>query len=330
MQDSFQRKIEYVRISLTDRCNLRCRYCMPEEGIIKNSHEQMLTFEELERVIRLLTKLGIKKVRLTGGEPLVRKGIISFISRLKAIPEIETLAITTNGVLLKNMAQDLLQAGISQVNISLDTLREDRFLQLTRRPMLKQVLEGIDAIEAAGCKDIKINCVPISGINEEDIANLAAFAKNRPIKVRYIQLMPVGCACHSDFIGLTKNQVMSFIAREHGELIPIENISSGSVVGPAQYYHIPGFKENIGFIDALNHKFCDRCNRVRITAEGFLKLCLNSKDGADLRTPLRSGASDEEILNILQENINRKPQEHFFDNQDNDMKDCRNMYQVGG
>lgn len=329
MKDNLNRKIEYLRISLIDRCNLRCRYCMPEQGVEKNLHEDILTLEEILHLVQLMSQLGIRKVRLTGGEPLIRRNILTLIKEIHKIPSIENIALTTNGILLEDMADDLVNAGINQINISLDTLREDVFEFITRRKGLEKVLSGLEAIEKAGCTDIKINCVPIKGINEADIAPLAALAKDRNIKMRYIEMMPVGCAFESGFRGIPMNEVLRLISEKHGELIPAKK-AENKVLGPAQYYDIAGFKGQIGYIDALQHKFCDKCNRVRLTSEGFLKLCLNNNDGVDLRTPLRNGADDDTLLDILKSTINRKPKEHYFLDESNALKDKRNMYQVGG
>lgn len=329
MLDRLDRKIEYLRISLIDRCNLRCRYCMPERGIKKNSHNDILTLEEILHLVLLMSNLGIRKVRLTGGEPLIRRNILDLIRNIRKIPAIENIAITTNGILLEEMAKDLITAGVDQVNLSLDTLRPDVFKYITRREGLDKVLRGLDAIEKAGCQDIKINCVPMQGVNDEDVPNLAALAKDRPIKIRYIEMMPVGCAFESGFRGIRMDRVLQMIAEKHGTLIPVEN-KSNKVLGPANYYTIEGFKGQIGYIDALQHKFCDKCNRVRLTSEGFLKLCLNNNDGVDLRAPLRTGASDDTLLDILSQAINRKPKEHYFLDESNALKDNRNMYQVGG
>lgn len=329
MFDNLNRKIEYLRISLIDRCNLRCRYCMPEQGIKKNSQRDILTLEEILHLVQLMSRLGIRKVRLTGGEPLIRRDILSLIRNIRQISAIENVAITTNGIMLEEMAADLIAAGVDQVNISLDTLRPDVFEYITRRRGLDRVLRGLDAIEKAGCTDIKINCVPMQGVNEEDIPHLAALAKDRNIKMRYIEMMPVGCAFESGFRGINMDRVLELIAEKHGPLIPVKD-KVNKVAGPANYYRIDGFKGQIGYIDALQHKFCDKCNRVRLTSEGFLKLCLNNNEGIDLRAPLRNNASDDALLDMLSAAINRKPKEHYFLDESNALKDKRNMYQVGG
>jgi len=195
MYDGFHRKIEYARISVTDRCNLRCRYCMPEQGAPKLQHEDILSYEEILRVIRCLAALGVRKVRFTGGEPLVRAGITQLVKAAKQIPGIEYIAITTNGVLLPRMAGELKEAGIDGVNVSLDTLRKDTFSYLTRRDCFGDVKRGLEALEKCGIRDVKLNCVPLAGMNEEDILPLAELARERPLKVRFIELMPIGCAC---------------------------------------------------------------------------------------------------------------------------------------
>lgn len=329
MFDRYQRKIEYVRISLTDRCNLRCRYCMPEEGVEKLRHEDILRFDEIVRIVRALASLGVRKVRLTGGEPLIRRNIVELVREIHAVPGIETIAMTTNGVMLADMAEDLVQAGLTGINISLDTLKAASFTELTRRPFFTRVEDGIEAIAATGLKDVKFNCVPIAGVNEEELPDLVArFTRERPWKFRFIELMPIGCAYEAGFTGVPMAEVRSQLEASFGPLRPV--LPEHGVHGPAVYYQAAGFVGQIGFIDAMEHQFCSSCNRVRLTAEGFLKLCLNARTGVDLRHLLRSGMSDEELRQALQQAIYCKPQEHHFKAASYEEKDSRAMYQVGG
>lgn len=329
MFDRYQRKIEYVRISLTDRCNLRCRYCMPEEGVEKLRHEDILRFDEIVRIVRALASLGVRKVRLTGGEPLIRRNIVELVREIHAVPGIETIAMTTNGVMLADMAEDLVQAGLTGINISLDTLKAASFTELTRRPFFTRVEDGIEAIAATGLKDVKFNCVPIAGVNEEELPDLVArFTRERPWKFRFIELMPIGCAYEAGFTGVPMAEVRSRLEASFGPLRPV--LPEHGVHGPAVYYQAAGFAGQIGFIDAMEHQFCSSCNRVRLTAEGFLKLCLNARTGVDLRHLLGSGMSDEELRQALQQAIYCKPQEHHFKAASYEEKDSRAMYQVGG
>lgn len=327
MQDRFQRNIEYVRISVTDLCNLRCRYCMPGQGIRKMRHEDILSFDEILRIVRALAELGVRKVRLTGGEPLVRKGILELIKEIRHIEGIEVLSLTTNGVLLPEMAADLRSAGVDYVNVSLDTLDEDTFSFLTRRPLLAKVKEGLQALEEAGFTDTKINCVPLAGVNEADVLKLAELARSKPLKVRYIELMPVGCAYRSGLRGIPMDEVRRMLKEAYGAFVQVGQ--GKSLRGPAEYVRPAGFAGQLGFIDAMGHKFCNSCNRVRLTAEGFLKLCLHAGAGLDVRDLLRSGADDRKLLEALSQAIYHKPAEHYFLDADKE-QDSRYMYQVGG
>jgi cyclic pyranopterin phosphate synthase len=302
---------------------------MPEDGIVKMQRADMLTFAEILRVVRALAALGVKKVRLTGGEPLVRRNLTELIYALRQIPGIEQVALTTNGVLLPRMAEDLLQAGLTGLNISLDTLRAGTFAELTRRPLFAQVQAGLEKVLAMGMEQVKFNCVPIYEVNDDEIPALAALAKDYPVQVRVIELMPIGCACDSGCRGVPMAEVRARLEQAYGRLCPVEK-KSGSLQGPAQYYQVAGFAGQVGFIDALEHPFCAACNRVRLTADGFLKLCLNQKNGLNLRDLLRNGISEDKLKWALRQAIYRKPAEHLFRDSKNTAKDSRAMYQVGG
>jgi len=327
MQDGYARTIEYLRLSLTDRCNLRCRYCMPKDGIVKMSHEKILRLEEIVRAVKLLSSLGIKKVRLTGGEPLVRLGVVDLVHRVNEIKGIENISLTTNGILLGDFAEELYQAGLRGLNISLDTLSEDTFEKIADANKIGDVLRGIEAAKNAGFRDIKFNCVPIKNVNEADIIELVKLTAGLGYKLRFIELMPIGQAKIAGLVGLPLEEVRQRIENEFGKMQPVtEKIK---LAGPAVYYKLPNLAGEIGFISALSHKFCAGCNRVRLTADGFLKLCLHSPEGLDLRSQLRADLPDEEIIENMRCAIYQKPAEHYFTHDDH-AQDARAMYQIGG
>lgn len=327
MKDKFNREINYARISVTDRCNLRCRYCMPECGVKKIAHADILTLEEILRVAEIFSRLGIKKIRITGGEPLLRRNLSSLVRDLKKISGIEQVNLTTNGVLLKNFVSELISAGLDGINLSLDALDEKIFTNLTRRRLFNQVLESLQALFDQKFKNLKINCVPLRGGNEKELLKLANLARNNSIKVRFIELMPIGCAWESGLRGIPTAEIFSTLERNFGELLPVYD--KNPLKGPAKYFKPPNFIGEIGFIDAMEHKFCGNCNRIRLTAEGFLKTCLSFDFGLDIKNLLRSGASDDDILEKIRETIYNKPREHFFDDATK-FHDSRLMNQVGG
>ena len=298
---------------------------MPADGVGKLPHYEILTFEEVIRIADMLARLGIRKIRLTGGEPLLRKNLPMLVRELKSLRGIEFVTLTTNGVLLERFASDLIASGIDGINVSLDTLDAREFEVITRRGIFAEVHRGIQFLFDVGFKNVKLNCVPLRGVNEDNLVALAALAKNHDIKVRFIELMPFGCASRSGFVGMTSAEIISKLNTNFGELIPCA--SSEILQGPAKYFSIKGFVGQVGFIDALAHKFCGSCNRIRLTAEGFLKSCLCYDTGADLKKLLRTGASDDEILAVIREAIYRKPLEHSFGVA---AGDARQMYQVGG
>ena len=331
MQDQFQRKIEYLRISVTDCCNLRCRYCMPAHGVKKLRHADILSYEEILRNVRALAGVGIRKVRLTGGEPLVRRDIVHLVRGLKETPGIETVAITTNGVLFGAMMDELLDAGLDAVNLSLDTLDGGKFFSITRRPMFGAVMETLERLTRETQLDIKMNCVPIAGVNDDEITALASLARDHAIKMRFIELMPIGCARTEGYRGVPMDEVRARLKAAFGALLPVGEATHGRAVpkGPATYVQPAGFRGALGFIDAMEHKFCDTCNRVRLTAEGFLKLCLYSNAGLDTRSLLRGGATDAQLADAIAHAVWKKPEEHYFE-MDTETRDRRAMYQVGG
>lgn len=325
MTDGYGRNIDYLRISVTDKCNLRCRYCMPAGGVELMPHENLLTLEEIGRVAQIMAGLGVRKVRLTGGEPLVRKNLTKLISDLHAADGIEEITMTTNGVLFGERARELKEAGLTGVNISLDTLNPLVFKEITGTDRHGQVMEAIDVAIGLGLP-LKINCVPCREFNEKDVISMAELARTKKLDLRYIELMPIGCG--KDFHGIASDEILQKLEERYGKSTPSLEIRGN---GPAQYYNFEGFLGKIGFISPLSHKFCDGCNRVRLTAEGRLKLCLHYNYGMELKPLLRQNATDEEIRQAVKTAILQKPKEHDFKHKEG-LKDSeqRKMVQIGG
>ncbi len=325
MTDGIGRTIDYLRVSVTDKCNLRCQYCMPKEGVKRLPHDSLLSLEELYRVIAVMAELGVKKVRFTGGEPLVRKNLVKLIADVRKISGIEEIALTTNGILLGEKACALKEAGVDRVNVSLDTCDEKTFERITGYDGYKQVREGILAARAAGM-GVKINCVPCRELNGSAWEELALFAKNDGIDVRFIELMPVGCG--KNFSGIPSDEVLKQLAERFGEPKPCEGKRGN---GPAAYYDFCGFRGKIGVISPMSHKFCEACNRVRLTAEGQLKLCLHYNSGIDLRPLLRDNVTDNELGGRICEAMKQKPASHAFEQDVQEAEsDTRKMVQIGG
>lgn len=322
MFDSTRREIHYLRLSVTDLCNLRCRYCMPD-GVEKLEREAVLTYEEFLRLAALFAQCGIDTVRVTGGEPLVRKNVAQLVAGLKAIPGIRKVTMTTNGILLAQQLPALLAAGLDSVNISLDTLRPEVFRQITARDEFAAVQAGLQAALESGIP-VKLNCVPQAGVNEGELEDLAALAENRPLQVRFIEMMPIGYGAAMPCI--SGPELRQRFAHRWPELQPLTEAAFGD--GPAVYYTVPGWQGSIGFIAAVHGKFCASCNRVRLTSQGFLRPCLASEAGCDLRALLRSGADDTQLLAAIRETIWAKPREHHFE--DSSMPATRGMYRIGG
>lgn len=325
MIDGIGRTIDYLRISVTDKCNLRCRYCMPECGVELIPHEELLTLEEIYRVVRIMEGIGIKKIRITGGEPLVRKNIIKLIEDIHALDGIEEIAMTTNGVFFGEKAKDLKRAGLDSVNISLDTMNQESFKKITGFDEHKRVMDAVDAALKQNIR-LKINCVPCREFNENDIEEIALLARNYPVDVRFIELMPVGCG--KNFHGISNDEILSRLEAVYGKGT-VSGEKRGN--GPAKYYDFTEFQGKIGFISPMSHKFCSECNRIRLTAEGRLKLCLHYNSGIELKPLLRSDADDGEIRDKIIEAILKKPQAHdFFHAADVENSDQRKMVQIGG
>lgn len=316
--DNFSRTISYLRLSVTDRCNLRCMYCMPEtDGDTgcrrKNSvilpHVDLLTYEELLRVVCLAVQLGMNKIRLTGGEPLVRKDILRFIARLTRIEGLHEVRLTTNGVLLEEYAQSLYDSGIRQLNISLDSLQAHRFARITGRDCFDQVWRGIMAARDLGFR-IKINVVAMKGINDDEFGDFAALALHQPFQVRFIEFMPVGEKSSWQLEQFIRAADIMAMLTDMGEFIPRQ---SQRIDGPARVYHLQardGRQGTVGFISPISHHFCDQCNRLRLTAEGKLRSCLLNDNERDIKTLLRGGATDEELMRAIRDTVLDKPKGH--------------------
>ena len=303
LSDSFQRPINYLRISVTDRCNLRCIYCMPTCGVRLMSHCDILTYEEIHTVTRAAAELGISKVRITGGEPLVRLGLSQLVRMLAGIKGIDDISLTTNGTLLGNYAAELKQAGLRRVNISLDTLKLDRFEFITGQNKLKEVLEGITIARAVGLNPVKLNMVVMAGINDDELLDFGTKTINEGWHVRFIELMPVarGGTTASQFVPVSD-------MRKHLEQLGgLEPCLADVGNGPARYFRFPNARGTIGFITPVSEHFCFRCNRLRLTADGKLRPCLLSEDEIDLKQPLRSGISLSGLKQLIEETAARKP-----------------------
>ena len=322
MFDSCSRNIRYLRLSVTDLCNLRCRYCMPD-GVEKLEREAVLTYEEFLRLAALFAQCGIDTVRVTGGEPLVRKGVEQLVAGLKATPGIRKVTMTTNGVLLAQQLPALLNAGLDSVNISLDTLRPEVFRRITARDEFAAVQAGLRAALESPLP-VKLYCVPQAGINEGELETIAALARDNDLQVRFIEMMPIGYGAAMPCI--SGPELQARFARRWPGLHPVEGIAFGD--GPAVYYTAPGWKGSIGFITAVHGKFCVSCNRVRLTSLGFLRPCLASEAGCDLRALLRGGADDAQLLAAIRETIWAKPREHHFESRS--VPATCGMYRIGG
>ena len=325
MFDRYQREIHYLRLSVTDLCNLRCRYCMPD-GVEKLEREAVLTYEEFLRLAALFAHCEIDTVWVTSGNALVRKNVAQLVAGLKAAPGIRRVTLTTNAVLLAEQLPALLDAGLDSVNISLDTLRPEVFRQITARDDFAAVQAGLQAALESGLP-VKLNCVPQAGVNEGELETLAALAKDNALQVRFIEMMPIGYGAAMPCI--SGPELRARFARRWPELAPLSAAQEHALGdGPAVYYTVPGWQGSIGFIAAVHGKFCASCNRVRLTSQGFLRPCLASETGCDLRALLRGDADDAQLLTAIRETIWAKPREHHFN--DSSMPATRGMYRIGG
>ncbi|MDR0527964.1 MAG: GTP 3',8-cyclase MoaA [Spirochaetaceae bacterium] len=306
MQDAFGRKIDYLRLSVTDRCPARCIYCVPPEGPQWISHNEIMRFEEFLRLARLSAELGITKIKVTGGEALSRRGLVPFMEALIKTNGIEKVSLTTNAVLLGGHIDALLKAGLKFMNISINTLNEDVFEKIMRINVFNDVMANLDAALLSGM-NIKINCIPIEGYNNDDILPVAFIAKNHNAAVRFIELMPLGLA--GGLTPVPHNVTFAVLEKEFGPLVPCEEHLGE---GPARYYSVRGFKGRIGFISAVSHQFCAFCNRLRLTSTGKIKPCLACPVEIDIKTPLRNGADDAALKKIIEGAVMQKPLSHNF------------------
>lgn len=317
MIDNYGRVIDYMRISVTELCNLRCRYCMPEDGIVKRAHDEMMTAEETIDAVKAAVSLGIKKIRITGGEPLVKRGIVKLCDAISAIEGVEELCITTNGTLLPKFGKELREAGVSRVNISLDTLDPDKYREITRVGELSEALTGIDAAFEAGFDNIKINNVLMGGFNDDEIEDFVKLTVDRPIEVRFIELMPIGGGMDFDRSGfISCQQVLSKVP----ELEPLEHSE-----GVAVLYRLPGAKGRVGLIRPISCEFCGDCNKIRLTSDGMLKPCLHSDAELCIK-----GLQLDEMTEVMKRAVLQKPEMRDALDADNPSHAGRNMNSIGG
>lgn len=323
--DRFNRRINYLRVSITDRCNLRCVYCMPPDGERRLSHREILRYEELLRIVRIALKLGIKKIRLTGGEPFVRKGVQEFIPMLTTLTGLEDVSLTTNGVYLKENLEMLKAAGIKRINVSIDSLNRVKFKRITRFDYLTKVWEGIEKARDMGFYPIKLNVVIMKGINDNEVLDFGRLAIEHPYHIRFIECMPVGFESNS-LAFIPNSEIEKTLVDKFGPLIPV---STGQNDGPAERYRFDGGKGEIGLISPISNSFCQHCNRLRLTANGMLLPCLLSNIEVDIKDPLRRGCLDEELIEVFLKAVDLKPQCHPL-NLDNNQKVHRKMCSIGG
>lgn len=310
LADQFNRPITYLRISVTDKCNLRCVYCMPEQGLPWLPKGQILTYEEITAIVRAAASVGVRSIRISGGEPLIRRNLNRLIAEIAAIDGIEDIALSTNVLLLEDQLDGLLAAGLKRVNISLDTLDAARFVEIARRPGLDRVLSAIDAAIERGLAPVKINCVVMRGKNDDEIEAFARWTKDRAVFVRFIEVMPV----HEN-LGLQHDAYISSdeILERVRSIGDIHAVSGPGGNGPARYYAFDDARGAVGVISPLSHDYCERCNRVRLTADGRLRLCLFGDYEIDLREPLRAGASTEELAGMFRSSMLIKPERHHLE-----------------
>jgi cyclic pyranopterin phosphate synthase len=326
LMDNFARRINYLRISITDRCNLRCRYCMPEGGISLISHEQVLRYEEILRVASLFGQLGIDKIRLTGGEPLARKGILELIRGISHIQEIGDLSLTTNGVLLGEFAPGLVRAGLKRINVSLDTLNREKFAYITRRDRFAQVRNGIEKALDVGLSPVKLNVVAIKGFNDDEILQFAKLTLEKPLAVRFIEFMPTAGV---DLWKRDQVLTVDMIRKEIGKLGPLIPIDGNGRDGPAARFRLREARGELGFISPISSHFCNHCNRLRLTPDGKLRACLFSDNEIDLRSHLRNHCTDEKLKDLLMTALRDKPKRHGIDT--SLFRKCqRTMAAIGG
>ena len=323
--DQYGRHLNYLRMSVTDRCNLRCLYCMPSQGVSKLKHDEILTYEELHRLARLAVRLGVEKIRLTGGEPLLRKGIYDFMPLLTAIPGLLDVSLTTNGIFLRDNVNKIKAAGIKRINVSLDSLQPERYEKITGFDGFHQVWEGIESAKDLGFNPIKINVVVIQGLNDDEIIEFGKLSLDYPFHIRFIEYMPIGVQGANPLHHVTNGELKNQLLRL-GKLLPIPK---SPLDGPADRHKIEGAKGEIGFISALSDHFCPKCNRLRLTPNGHIRPCLLSNLEQNLKGPMRSGASDEELARIFVDAALKKPYEHHI-KAERSIPLCGQMSSIGG
>ena len=330
MLDKYDRDINYLRVSITDRCNLHCTYCRPKEGISLKGHDDILRYEDITRIVSQAVKIGLIKIRLTGGEPLVRRGFVEFARDLKKIQGLQDISLTTNGILLAQYAEDIYKAGITRINISLDSLDKDKYFHITRGGHLDDVFRGIAAAEKAGFSPIKINTVVISGFNDNEALDFAQLAMKKPFQIRFIEIMPisdVNAGQSNDF--LPTNHLYERISK-HFKLEPLKGKKNKSD-GPARIYGVKGGAGEIGFINPVSDHFCSTCNRLRLMADGKLRACLIKDEEIDLKPALIRHCDDDELSGLIRQAILLKPEKHDLDCTDRHLKKChRDMSDIGG
>jgi cyclic pyranopterin phosphate synthase len=305
--DGFSRPITYLRVSVTDKCNLRCIYCMPEGGLPWLRRDEILSYEEIAQIVHAAASVGVRTIRLTGGEPLVRRDLSRLIATIASIPGIDDIALSTNGLLLAEQLPELVTAGLRRINLSLDTLQADRFEAIARRPGLDAVMRAIDDTISAGLTPVKINCVVMRGKNDDELADFARLTYDRPVFVRFIEVMPV-----IENVGLQRDAYVSSdeILERISAVDNLQQVIGPAGNGPARYFALPGAAGAIGVISPLSHDYCERCNRVRLTADGRLRLCLFGDYALDLRSPVRRGATTDELASLLRSAMLIKPERH--------------------
>jgi len=323
--DRFNRRINYLRISITDRCNLRCIYCVPPHGERKLKHKDILRYEELLRIVRIAIKLGINKVRLTGGEPFVRKGVEEFIPMLMSLEGLDDVALTTNGVCLEDNLGMLKAAGIKRINVSIDSLKRLNFRSITRVDCFAKVWEGIEKARDMGFSPIKLNVVIMKGINDNEVLDFGRLAIEQPYHIRLIECMPIGLQANN-LAFIPNPEIEKALVRKFGPLIPV---LPGENDGPARRFRFDGGQGEIGFISPISHSFCQDCNRLRLTANGTLLPCLLSDREVNIKDPLRRGCLDEELIEAFLKAVSLKPKRHAW-NVDNHQRVHRKMCSIGG
>lgn len=328
--DNFNRQINYLRISITDRCNLRCIYCLPEEGIGLLPSAEIIRYEEISRLLNIMAKLGITKVRLTGGEPLLRSNLVELIRNVKGISGIKDLSLTTNGTLLYEQIDELFKSGLRRINISLNTLKKERYTKITAQNgmLFKQVIDGIYKALSLGMNPVKINVVALKGINDDEFVDFAGLAREQNLQVRFIEYMPIKrreIDWNDTFIPI--GAIQSIIEKKYGKLIPVDNLDKG----PARYFKIKGAKGKLGFISPISFHFCGNCNRLRLTSDGKLRVCLFSDKEVDIKKVLRNGACEEDIIRFVKEAVSSKPAKHNLTLEQSEFIECRrSMAEIGG